>query len=265
MKLIDTHAHLDMDPFDRDRNGAITRALQAGVSTIVTVGIDLPSSEKAIKLAESHPEIWATVGFHPHEAAWVTRDDMDDITDLARHPRVVAIGETGLDFYRNRSPREAQLKIFKWQLELARKTNLPVIIHSRQADRETMTVLGEWVRSLPASERPVGVIHCFNGDKDTALKYVDMDFYISFGAYIGYPSSAHLQDTIRSLPGDRFVLETDCPFLPPQIYRGKRNEPAYLRITLNILADIRREPPERVAAETTENAHRLFGFLNSPK
>lgn len=263
MELIDTHAHLDMAPFDRDRKEVIARALAAGVKTIITVGIDLKSSQKAIELAESHPDVLATVGVHPHEAARVTKEDLVELAQIAKHPKVVAIGEMGLDLYRNRSPREAQFRILKWQLELARELGLPVIIHSRQADRDVLSVLGEWVHSQPVTGKPRGVIHCFNSDKETALKYLDMDFFIAFGAYIGYPSSIHIRDAIRAVPNDRLVVETDCPFLPPQIYRGKRNEPAYLPITAGVLANVRRVSPGTVALETTQNACNLFRYPQS--
>lgn len=260
-ELVDTHAHLDMPEFDRDREQVIARAVESGVTTIITVGIDPKSSRKAVQLAESHPQILATLGIHPHEAAWVTEKDIAGLAEMAKHPRVVAIGEMGLDYYRHRSPRDAQLRVLKWQLELAREVKLPVIIHCRQADSDMLKVLDEWISSeQPAADRPRGVIHCFNGDKQTAAKYLDMGFYIAFGGYIGYPSSLHLQDTIRSIPQDRLLVETDCPFLPPQLYRGKRNEPSYIPITVKVLAETRRVSTDAIALETTQNAHRLFHF-----
>ncbi len=257
--IIDTHAHLDMDHFDKDRAEAIARALDSGVSKIVTVGINLESSKKAIELAENHAGVLATVGFHPHEADRVTEEDIASLAKIADHPTVVAIGEIGLDFYRNLSPREAQLQTLKWQLEVARKLGLPVIIHCRQAEKDMLVLLHDWTSAHQGSHgQPRGVIHCFSGDIATARQYLDMGFFISFGAYIGYPSSKHMHAVIRDIPQDRLVVETDSPFLPPQNHRGQRNEPAYLPSTVELLARIRKTSPGTVAEETTQNAHRLF-------
>lgn len=257
--MVDTHAHLDMDSFNEDRSQVITRALDSGVSTIVTVGINLESSQKAIKLAENHREVLATAGFHPHEATRVTEEDMVELARIARHPRVVAIGEIGLDFYRNLSTREKQLKALKWQLEVAAKLELPVIIHCRQAEKDMLPLLHDWTTSDKEHQGQTrGVIHCFSSDSNTARQYLDMGFFISLGAYIGYSSSHHMSNTIRSIPEDRLVVETDCPFLPPQRHRGQRNEPAYLPFTVAALADIRGVTAEKIARETTQNAHRLF-------
>jgi len=257
--MIDTHAHLDMAPFDRDRTEVIARARDAGVSMIITVGTDLESSRKAVNLAEKYPEVLATAGFHPHEAARVKKVDMANLAEIAKHPSVVAIGEIGLDFYGNRAPRETQLQALQWQLELAERLDLPVIIHCRQAEQDMLPVLHNWASSDKRPDgQPRGVIHCFSGDIETAQQYLDMGFFISFGAYIGYPSSLHLGNVIRSIPQDRLVVETDCPFLPPQGQRGKRNEPVYLPLTVGVLAKIREVSPETAAKETTRNAHHLF-------
>ncbi len=259
LRLVDTHAHLDMSAFDKDRREVIARALDAGVGTIIAVGTNLESSKKAIELAEKYPKILATVGFHPHDAATVDRANIASLGEIASHPRVVAIGEIGLDFYRNYSPREAQLQALKWQLDLAVKLELPVIIHCRQAEQDMLNLLSDWV-SLHKSPQGQGrgVIHCFSGSNDTARRYLDMGFYLALGAYIGYPGSESAHDVIRNIPPDRLLIETDCPFLSPQSHRGKRNEPAYLPLTVDVLAKIRGESPETVAGKTTENAHRLF-------
>jgi TatD DNase family protein len=185
------------------------------------------------------------------------KDDFGIMAELAKHNKVVAIGEIGLDYYRNKAPREIQLQVFRWQLELAEKTDLPVVIHSRQADSDTLVSLREWINSAKRNREAAGVIHCFSGDAGIARQYLDMGFYISFGAYIGYPSSS-LSEVIRSIPADRLLLETDSPFLPPQSHRGKRNEPAYLPMTLAVLARFRNESPEILAQQTTENAARIF-------
>jgi len=257
--LVDTHAHLDMSAFDKDRGEVIARALDTGVGTIISVGTDLESSKKAIKLAEKYPEILATVGFHPHEAAIVDRAAIASIGEIASHPRVVAIGEVGLDFYRNYSPREAQLQALKWQLDLAEKLELPVIIHCRQAEKDMLNLLSDWVSLYKGHHgQGLGVIHCFSGNNDTSRRYLDLGFYLALGAYIGYPSSESTHDIIRNIPKDRLLIETDCPFLSPQSHRGKRNEPAYLAPTVEILAKIRGESFEEVAGITTKNAQRLF-------
>ncbi|MDY6910835.1 MAG: TatD family hydrolase [Chloroflexota bacterium] len=259
--IIDTHAHLDMKPFDPDRRDVIKRAKESGVSRIVNVGIDLKSSRRAIELAEAHTEISATVGFHPHEASQLQTQDLDRLAELAVHPRVVAIGEIGLDYYRNRSPKETQLYALQAQLDLAKNLSLPVVIHSRQAETDMVAMLEKWTSSFePSDQRIPGVIHCFNGSAQIAERYLEMGFLIAFGAYIGYPTSTDLHNIVSSIPSDRLVAETDCPFLPPQRLRGKRNEPSYLLDTIKALAKIRKVSVEVIAMETTRNATRLFGL-----
>ena len=256
---MDTHAHLDMPLFDKDRAGVIAYARDSGVDSIITIGIDLASSRRAVELAEGYPEIVAAVGCHPHSAAGVNEKDIAELERLAVHDRVVAIGEVGLDFYRDYSPRAVQLQVLKWQLKLAAELKLPVIIHSRQADEAILPVLSDWhadCRRLAIEPR--GVIYCFNGQESMARKYLDMGFYISFGAYIGYPAAQKLPPVIREIPVDRLLVETDCPYLPPQGRRGQRNEPAYLPLTVKRLAEIRGVTPAQIARETTENARYLF-------
>ena len=259
LSVIDTHAHLDMGAFDKDRREVIERALDAGVDTIITVGTSLDSSKQAIKLAEEFPEVFATVGLHPHDVATVEREDIAGLGVIANHPKVIAIGEIGLDFHRDYSTRGAQLQALKWQLDLATKLELPVIIHCREAEKDMLSLIREWTSGYggPCGQCQ-GVIHCFNGDSYSAKQYLDMGFYLSFGAYIGYPSSRNSHDVIRSIPEYRLLVETDCPFLPPQSRRGKRNEPAYLRLTVQVLAEIREESSRNIAETTTQNARRLF-------
>jgi len=256
--IVDTHAHLNMSVFDKDRLDVIARARDAHVNKIINVGTNLESSKKAIALAEKYPEILATVGFHPHDSAKVGKAHIAELTKIANHPKVVAIGEIGLDYYRNYSPREEQVQTLRLQLDLATQLSLPVIIHCRQAEREVLKQLRDWISSnkSPQNQYP-GVIHCFDGGKDTLKQYLDMGFYISLGAYIGYPTS-QMHDVILDIPDDRLVVETDCPFLPPQHYRGQRNEPAYVSFTVEALTKIKNESYEQVAKKTTNNAHRLF-------
>jgi len=257
--IIDTHAHLDMSPFDKDRAEMIARAQDSGVRTIITVGIDLESSQKAIALAEDYPGVVVAVGIHPHDTTGVSEADITNLAELTKHSKVVAIGETGLDFYRDRSPRETQLQVLKWHLELASKLNLPVIIHCRQAEKDMLPLLRDWASDAKhsAASSP-GVIHCFSGDVETARQYLDMGFFIALGGYVSYPSSRHMDNVIRFIPADRLLVETDCPFLPPQAHRGKRNEPAYLTLTVKTIAEFRQVSPETIALETTHNACNLF-------
>ena len=257
--LIDTHAHLDMSAFDEDRAETITRAVDVGVGNIITVGIDLESSKKAIELSEHHAGIYAAVGIHPHDVADIDKTDIKKLSEIASHPGVVAIGETGLDFYRDYSPRGAQIQALKWQLALSAEMELPVIIHCRQAEEDLLHLLRSWISDYRDTRRQCrGVIHCFNSDSNTAKEYLNMGFYLSLGAYIGYPTSTARYDVIRSIPKDRLLVETDCPFLPPQNYRGKRNEPSYLSFAVKVLAAIREESYEDIAKVSTENAQRLF-------
>jgi TatD DNase family protein len=259
LSVVDTHAHLDMAPFNKDRAEVMARARDSGVSTIITVGIDLASSEQAVKLAESYRGVFASAGFHPHNVTGVDEADITKLAQITGHSRVVAIGEVGLDFYRDYSPHEAQLGVLKRQLALASELDLPVIVHCRRAEKALIPLLRDWVsgdKRFP--KQPPGVIHCFSGDGDTAQQYLKAGFFLSLGAYIGYPSSASLHGVIRSIPGDRLLVETDCPYLPPQGRRGQRNEPAYLLSTVELLAEIREVSVEQLARETTENARYLF-------
>jgi TatD DNase family protein len=261
LNIVDTHAHLDMSHFDVDRDEVIARARDSGVTTIITIGIDLKSNQKAISLAEKYPGVFAAVGIHPQESKGISNDIMLRIADMCNHSRVVGVGETGLDFFHNNSPRIDQFKALEWHLEMAQLKGLPVIIHSRQAQEDMLKELRKWSASYTLPEaKPRGVIHCFSGDLSTALEYINMGFYISIGGYIGYPSSAQLRETLKGIPQDRLVVETDCPFLPPQKYRGKRNEPAYTLVTLKVLAEIKQISLSDMAFQTSLNADRIFSI-----
>lgn len=258
--IIDTHAHLNMD-FDKDLDETVSRAADAGVTNIITVGTAMESSRKAVELSERFAGVYAAVGIHPHDVSAITMADMDTLGQIAMHPRVVAIGETGLDFYRDTSPKDKQIIALLWQLDLAEELALPVIIHCRQAAEEMVALLrSRLLAPSSTSNQYRGVIHCFNGDINTAKEYLDMGFYISLGGYIAYPKSTGLHEVIRSIPKDRLLVETDCPFLPPQNHRGKRNEPAYITFTVKALAEIMSAPYGDIAAATTQNAGRLFGL-----
>ncbi|AKG53608.1 putative deoxyribonuclease YcfH [Dehalogenimonas sp. WBC-2] len=258
MKLIDSHAHLDLPEFAPDFDDVLKRAASAGVEKIITIGIDLSSSKKAVELAATHTDIYATVGIHPCDSATATDEALAEIANLAASPKVVGIGETGLDFYHKPFSEADQLKALRFHLQLAASTNLPVVIHSRQADTAIIPVLINWAKAHPS--HPKGVFHCFNGSIETASQYLDAGFFIALGGYVTYPSAKKTHDVFRYIPLDRLLLETDCSFLPPQSHRGQRNEPSYIVQTAQTLAGIRDMPVEELARTTVENSRRLFGL-----
>ena len=258
LDLIDSHAHLDLPEFAPDFDAVLKRASGTGVGTIITIGIDVPSSKKAIELAAAHDNIYATVGIHPCDSASATDEALAEVAELAVRPKVVAIGETGLDFYHKPFSETDQLRSLRFQLDLAVKTGKPVVIHSREAEAALIPILIGWAGAN--QKHPKGVIHCFGGLIETAKKYLDAGFYISLGGCITYPSSRKLQDVYRFIPIDRLLLETDCPFLPPQTHRGERNEPSYIVQAAEALAAIKGIPVEELARATAENTRKLFGL-----
>jgi TatD DNase family protein len=255
-ELFDTHAHLHFPEFAADLGAVLERARAAGVRRLVTIGTDVETTRAAIALAEQHADLWAAAGIHPHDAAAADDAALAEVERLARSsPKVVAIGETGLDFFRDLSPRESQERVFRWQLELARRLGKPVLVHCRDAHAETLAILGE-----EDVGRSGGVMHCFSGDAVVARRVLDLGLLISIAGPVTYPNARALPDVVRMVPADRLVIETDCPFLPPQPYRGRRNEPSYIGITAARVAELRGEPLERVAEQTSEAARRLFGL-----
>jgi TatD DNase family protein len=252
--FVDTHAHLDDRQFNDDRAETIQRSFAADVRCIITVGTDLDSSRAAIALAQQYDSVYAAVGVHPHDAAQVATHTLRKLLQYARDDRVVAVGEIGLDFYRNRSPHDRQKEALFAQLELARQVNKPVIIHDRDAHAETMAILREKARNWR------GVLHCFSGDREMALEVIQMGFYISFAGPVTFDNARRLQELARELPLERMLIETDCPYLAPQPRRGQRNEPAYVRWVAAKIADLRGIPVARVAEATTDNARQLFGL-----
>ena len=255
--LLDSHTHIDMREFDDDRERVLQRARESGVAAVIDIGIDIVSSEAAIALAEKHSDVFASVGIHPHDASKVTDVAIGRLEELAKHPRVVAVGETGLDFYRNRSSKESQVESFKRQLEIASKAGLPVVIHSRNANDEVFEILSEWVAGRKSEERPVGVLHCFSGDAELGRKYIDMGFLIAFDGPVTYPKSS-ATGVAKEIPLDKILIETDCPFLTPQAHRGKRNEPSYVSYVATKIAEVKGVSYESVADVTSANAIRLF-------
>ena len=252
-ELFDTHAHLHFPEFDADRDAMLARARAAGVRRMVTIGTDAETTRAALAVAEREADVWATAGVHPHDAGESDEAALAEVEALAGQPRVVAIGEIGLDFFRNLSPREAQERVFRRFIGLARRLGKPVVVHCRDAHAEVLTILSE--------ERVAdvgGIMHCFSGDVQIARRCLDLGLVISLAGPVTYPNARALPDVARFVPADRLVIETDCPFLPPQGYRGKRNEPAYLALTATRVAELRGEPLEALARRTSDNARRLL-------
>lgn len=262
MSLIDTHAHLDFPHFDADRQAVLERASAAGVAKILTVGTDVASSRRAVGLAAAYDTAYAAVGMHPHDAKSLSGSALADLRALAQHPKVVAVGEIGLDFYRDRSPRDVQRKAFQAQLAWSAKLGKPVIIHDRDAHGDVMEVLGSWAEGLKGSrlEGRLGVLHTFSGDWAMAERAIELGFCISISGPVTYKNAGQLVDVARHVPLDRLLVETDCPFLTPHPYRGRRNEPAYVRLVAERIATLRDMAFEDVAKATTANAERLFAF-----
>jgi len=265
--LLDTHAHLDFPEFDADRQEVIARAQEAGVEMIVNAGAGLEASQAGVALAETYPQVYAAVGIHPHEAETLNESVLTELRTLARHPKVVAIGEIGLDYYRDYSPRPVQRQAFQQQLALARELGKPIIIHDREAHQDVMNILRQWVREgyrpSATSHQPIGVMHCFSGDLAMARQAVEMGFCISIAGPVTFTNARRLPELVRLLPLERLVIETDCPYLTPHPHRGKRNEPAYVRLVAEAIAQIKGIPLTEVARITTANARALFG-LESP-
>ncbi|HSF05782.1 MAG TPA: TatD family hydrolase [Methylomirabilota bacterium] len=253
--LVDTHAHLHFPQFAADLPEVLARARAAGVRRLVTVGTDVDGSAAAVAMAQREPDVWATVGVHPHDAASGDEPALAAIARLAAAPRVVAIGEIGLDFFRNLASREDQSRVFRRLLDLARGAGKPVVIHCRDAHAEIVQILTEEkVREVG------GIMHCFSGDVAVARQCLDLGLCVSLAGPVTYPNARALPDVARFVPRDRLVIETDCPFLPPQGYRGQRNEPAYLALTAARVAELRGEPIDELAAHLTANACRVLGL-----
>ncbi len=252
--VIDSHAHLEMSPFDRDRDQVVRRAKDAGVEIIVTVGTTVEDCYKALEITLRYPGVYAVIGIHPHEAKDINGGTYDSLKEMAQHKKVVAYGEIGLDFFRNLSPRATQIRRFREQLELAGELNLPVVIHDRDAHRETMNLLKDWKGSRG------GIIHCFSGDSLMARQCIDLGFYISIPGTVTFEKNETLRSIVRDLPLGSLLVETDCPYLTPNPYRGKRNEPAYVVHTARKIAEIKGKPLEEVAAVTTANAKQIFNI-----
>jgi TatD DNase family protein len=245
--MIDSHCHLDDSKFDDDREQTIHRARDAGVERFLAIGTGSgpPDLECAIRLADQYPFIYATVGVHPHDAAKATPETWDRLTELAQHPKVLAIGEIGLDYHYDFSPRPVQIEGFQTQRDIARAAGKPIIIHTREAWDETIQRLSSWDGG--------GIMHCFTGDVAQARQALDLGFHLGFGGVLTFPKAEEVREAARFAPEDRILLETDSPYLAPVPHRGKRNEPAFMIETARRLAEVRGVTPEHVVAITTEN------------
>ncbi len=253
IELIDTHCHLDMDAYQNDLDLVIQRATDHGVRRIVTIGIDAASSREAVRLGERYPNIYATIGFHPHNASQATDRALRQLALLAENSSVVGYGEIGLDYVKNYAPRDVQIKAFKRQIHLARELELPVIIHDREAHADCLALLGA-CGPLPKG----GVMHCFSGDRQLAEEVIDLGFYLSIPGVVTFSNARMLHEVVRTTDLRHLLLETDGPFLAPVPHRGKRNEPTLMLHTASMVAEIKQLSLAEVAQATSDNATRLF-------
>jgi len=255
LRLIDSHAHIQGSEYADEIAGVVQRAKEVGVDEIIVVGGagEFGSNEAAVALAESFPGLYATVGMHPHDAKQVGTDELKRLKDLAANPRVIAIGETGLDFYYSHSPHDTQRSVFSQFIGLGQELDLPLVVHERDAHRDC----AELLCSLGAG-RLRGVIHCFTGDYDAARNYLDLGFYLSFTGIITFRNADALREVVRKVPLEKILVETDSPFLTPVPHRGKRNEPAHVRFVAQTIADVKNVRLEEVARVTTNNVRQLF-------
>ena len=251
--LIDSHAHLEMPDFRKDLEQVIQRAKESGVGHIFTVGTEKKDWKRTLEIADSHPSIYAILGVHPHNAKEIDDLTYPTIRELCRNGKVKAYGEIGLDFFRNLSPRDIQLKRFREQIGLAKEMGLPIVVHDREAHRETLEILkSEEARACG------GIIHCFSGDYEMARACMDMGFYISIPGSITFKNAESLREVVGRIPLESLLIETDAPFITPEPFRGKRNEPSYVRYTAQKVAEIKKVSFEKVAEVTTENALRVY-------
>jgi len=259
MELIDTHAHLDEQAFEQELDAVVARAADAGLVGIVTIGITVESCRAAIALAERFPMVWAAVGIHPNYAAQAAEHDWEQIEAFAAHPRVVAIGETGLDRYWDHTPLEVQVDYFRRHLALTRATGKPFIIHCREAEADVQTILADEMSRGPLP----GLMHSFCGSPEAARQCLDWGMSLSFSGMLTYKKNEELRALSATVPDDRILVETDCPYLAPLPNRGKRNEPAFVKHTARVLGEARGLDLESIAALTTANARRIFRLPSS--
>ncbi|MED2971607.1 TatD DNase family protein [Bacillus sp. OV194] len=253
--MFDTHAHLNAIQFEEDLEEVIQRALDEGISHIVVVGFDRPTIKGAIKLADTYDFIYAAVGWHPVDAVDMTPEDLQWIEELAAHPKVVALGEMGLDYHWDKSPEDVQKDVFRQQIQLAKKVKLPIIIHNRDATQDVVDIL-----KSEGAEEVGGIMHCYSGSLEVAKQCLDMNFYISFGGPVTFKNAKKPKEVAKEIPIDRLLIETDCPYLSPHPLRGKRNEPSYVKYVAEAIAELREMPLEDLVKKTSDNARQLFGI-----
>lgn len=253
--LFDTHAHLDDQKYDADREAMLGRARDAGVGLILNVGYDLASSQRSIDLAEQYDFVYAAVGVHPHDAKTVDEAALEQLRQMAKHPKVVALGEIGLDYYYDNSPREVQRQVFQQQVELATQLQLPIIVHDRDAHGDVMQTLRD-----NSSQLSSGVLHCFSGSYEMAMECIRLGLYVSFAGPVTFKNAVKLKEIATKVPLDRMLIETDAPYLTPEPYRGKRNESAYVAQVAEVIANLRGMSVAELAQQTKENGQRLFGI-----
>ncbi len=251
--FIDSHTHIQMSQFDKDRRAVIRRAGKAGVEKILAIGIDYETSLAAAELADEYHNVYATVGVHPHNAESATRAELLDIPNLTQHPKVLAFGEMGLDYYRNHSTPKAQKKVFAEQLEMAADRGMPIVIHNREAYHDILPILEA------LDDGAFGVMHCFTGSVALMHRCLALEnVYIGIGGIVTYPKAIDVHAVAREVPADRLLIETDCPWLAPQPWRGKRNEPAYVRAVAEKIAELRGTTVAEIGKITSENFAALF-------
>jgi TatD DNase family protein len=255
--LVDSHCHLDFPDFATERAAIIARARSAGVETMVTIGTRLDEFPGVRSIAEAYDEVWCSVGVHPHEAKDHAELASEELIALTAHPKVVGIGETGLDFHYDLSPRDTQERVFRAHIEASRQTGLPLVIHAREADREIARILDE-------ERPPPGVMHCFSSGRALAEAALALGFYISISGIVTFRNAEDLRAIVRDVPLNRLLVETDAPYLAPVPYRGKRNEPAFVAATAAAVADVKGLEPEALAAVTSANFFHLFAKAGPP-
>lgn len=251
MKFFESHAHLYFEDYDNDRDELIERLLSSDIEGILNAGVDLKTSEQCISLADRYERLYAACGFHPNDVDGVNITEVEGLKSLIKHEKVVAIGEAGIDLYRERAPLDIQKKFFIRQLEIALENDMPVIVHSRSADTETFDIIDQ------VSDKYKGVFHCYAGNAENALRLIEKGFYISFTGNITYKNNDR-EEVVRNIPLEKMLLETDSPFLTPLPFRGKRNDPSKLSIIASRIAEIKGITVEDVAQTTTENSKKLF-------